>query len=303
MSWLVFSITGTLLSAMVNFVDKYLVEKHLKDARVMVIYSAIASAFLGTVLFVITGMHVPSVNVLFQLFLAGIFVISATFVYFNVISRDHVSFVVLFFQVLPIFVLVEGFLILGDRLSPSQLLGSILIIASTSALVWTDHSDSSFAWRVSKRSILSMLVFDTLWALSILCIKLASTQVSFVQILTYQHIGVALGGMVIFCFAKPIRSAFITSLRSLPRPVLATIFCNEGILLVAAKTCLDYAYTIGMIGLVSLVDSMQILFVVIIGFLLTRMAPTIFKENTQPRFVFRKIVYILFMIVGVTMIV
>jgi hypothetical protein len=136
----------------------------------------------------------------------------------------------------------------------------------------------------------------------VLCIKLASTQVSFVQIIAFEHIGIALGGAIIFLVFKPIRISFLRSLQRLKRPVLLTIFLNEGVLLIAAKTSLDYAYTIGIIGLVSIVDSLQIQFVVVLGFILTSLAPRIFKENVQKRIVFRKTIYILFMIIGVKMI-
>lgn len=302
MNWFIFSVLGTFLSASVNFVDKYLVEKHLSDSRVMIIYSALCSGILGTVLFILIGKPIPPLDVLFMLLLAGVLVITATLIYFNVIVREHVSFIVLFFQILPIFIMIEGFIFLGERLTTIQLLGSSLIIISSSALIWTDHNDAKFAWKISIGSLLGMLAFDVLWALSVLCIKLASTQVSFAQIIAIEHIGIALGGTIIFLVFRPIRISFLRSLQRLKRPVLLTIFLNEGVLLIAAKTSLDYAYTIGIIGLVSIVDSLQILFVVVLGFILTSLAPRIFKENVQKRVVFRKTIYILFMIIGVKMI-
>lgn len=303
MFWLFAVFAGAFLSACSNFVDKYLLEKKIKDPLSMVSYMGIVAVTTVSVLWGIVGTDMLSISLSFPLILSGIFILCAMMVYFSLLKQDHVSFVVVFFQLIPILIVIQGMIFFGERLSLIQLLGMFLVITSAIALSWIDHVSETFRWTLTRESLIKVLAFDFLWALSVLCIKVASNNATFPQIIMYEQIGILIGVVVLLLLSPPLRLSIFAMIHSTSLSTKATALMNEGLLVFLSKVCYNYAYSYGKISIASIGESSHVLFVVVMGALLTFVNPKVFKENVKIVVVVRKVMYVIFMLLGIYLIV
>jgi drug/metabolite transporter (DMT)-like permease len=144
-----------------------------------------------------------------------------------------------------------------------------------------------------------MLLYDLMWAGSALCVKYVGSQVYFPQIVSYESFGVALGGLLIFIVIPKIRTSSQNLMRTISLSTLLLLCINEGVLYLLARALLNYAYTLGSASIVSVLESTQIVFVLIAGAILSLWRPKIFRENTDRKILIKKILYAINVIVGI----
>ena len=131
MSWLVFALCGPVLWAISVHLDKYLVERYFKDADVIVLL--IFTALMGLVLMPIIAWFEPGVfqrdmTSIVLMTLSGVFYMTGITFYLRALQGHEASMVAPFFQSSPLFGYVLAYLVLGETLSPHQLVGGALII-------------------------------------------------------------------------------------------------------------------------------------------------------------------------------
>jgi len=298
---MIFALSGVIFYTAVIFVDKYLLEKRLPDSRGIVIFTAIVSLVIGSIVWFAIGTPLLPFQTSVLLLFSGLMVIGSTALYFHVLAEDNASFVQIFFQLIPIFVIAGAFL-LGERMTLLQIIGSSVVIIGTIALAKADGNSMSSNRKNISRSVAYMILYDIMWAVSALCIKSASSDISFPQLISYESFGIGLGGLLLVLFSKPIFKSFRDLSRNISLSTLIIICLNEGVLFLVGKSLLNYAYTLGSASLVSVVESTQIVVVLIVGFALSTIWPRIFKENTNRRILIRKLVYTFFVLLGITVI-
>src|ERR1700684_283103 len=131
MSWLFFAFSGPVLWAISVHLDKYIVERFFKENNVAVLI--LFTAFIGLLLLPLIWFYEPSVVNLSPagivlIMLSGVFYMSAMLFYLRALQSEEASVVAPFFQAGPLFGYVLAYLVLGETLSPRQLLGGALII-------------------------------------------------------------------------------------------------------------------------------------------------------------------------------
>src|ERR1035437_7394638 len=132
MSWFFIALIGPILYAVANHTDKYLISKYLKGGAVgsLIIFSAIFS-IVALPIVILIHPAVFSVSLLQGIVLAlnGMLVVVAVLFYFYALHKDEASYVVPFYQTIPIFTFILGYLILGETITRVQGIASIIIIA------------------------------------------------------------------------------------------------------------------------------------------------------------------------------
>ena len=131
MSWLLFALCGPIFWAISVHLDKYLVERYFKDADVIVLL--IFTALMGLVLMPVIAWFEPGVfhrdlTSILLMMLSGLFYMTGITFYLRALQNHEASMVAPFFQSSPMFGYVLGYLVLGETLTPLQLLGGALII-------------------------------------------------------------------------------------------------------------------------------------------------------------------------------
>ena len=294
MNWLIPALIAPAIYTIVNFVDKYIVSKEVKDYRGMPIYGTIMGFFVGTFFWVINGFPILPLKDTLIIFATGAITIWAAAIYFKAISLEDASNLVIMLQSTPLFTLLFAFLLLGEKITATQFLGFFLILV---AVILVSIEKGKTKMKLSEAFWLILLV-NIMWAISVVIIKFAINANSFAEILSYESWGLAIGGALLYLIFPSTRKAFHHSMRTVRKKALIIMFANE-LVFVIAKAITFFAYSIGTASLVSVVGTTSVFFGILYGLLLTKIFPKFIKEDISRGNLLKKIVGALILFAGI----
>lgn len=293
-TWIFYALLAPAVYAVVNFIDKYLLSKEVKDYNAMPIYTAITGFVVGTLFWVVNGFPLLSSRDSLIVIATGILTTWSLIAYFKALSFEETSKVIILFQMLPIVTLLLSFLFLKETITPKQFIGFILIIFASIA-VSVEKEKKGF---ILSPAFFYILIYDILWAASGVLIKFAINANSFWKILSYESWGIGIGGIMVYLIISPIRNAFNKSLKKITKRALSIIALNEGVF-VLAKSLTFFAFSLGPVALVSVLENTQTFYGIIFGFALTIIAPSIFKEDISRKGLVKKLVASIILFLGI----
>jgi drug/metabolite transporter (DMT)-like permease len=297
MSWLLPALIAPAIYAASIFIDKYVVEHKVKDSRGIPIYSAVAAAVFGTILWLILGRPVLSLNNAALIFISGIFAICALAFYFYALSRSHASYINAVLQMMPVFLLIMALVFLGEHLNGWQILGFIVIFGAVMGLS-VERDISKF--RLNK-AFWAVLISSLLFAISAVIIKFTTGLTDFGSIMIYESWGLALGGVILFASVITIRQAFLDSFKNVGRSTMGIMFFNEG-LFIGSKALTFLAIVLGPVSLVGVLEGTQVFYGLMFGVILTLLFPKIFHESVVKKEVATKVALSAALFIGVWLI-
>jgi len=281
MSWLAFALCGPVLWAVSVHLDKYLVERYFKDADVIVLL--IFTALLGLVLMPIIAWFQPGVfgldpRSMALMALSGIFYMTGITFYLRALQGHEASMVAPFFQSSPLFGYILAYLILGETLTPRQLLGGALIIGGVlSVSIAGTRGRGRFRWQLAAL----MLCAGFLLSLATLIFKAFAMRDEFWTTTFWMFAGEALFGFASLCIG-PYRRQFVDLLRSNGGALVGINASNELINL-GGGLANRYALLFAPVAIVQAIGSTTTLFVFLFGVLLTLTFPNLSRENLSAR--------------------
>jgi len=293
-NWFYLALLAPAIFTIVNYIDKYVIVSKVRDYRGMPVYGAITAIVFGTIFWLFSGTPILSLRDALLVISAGFISLIAYYLYFNALSKNETSFVIILFQVQPVFVLILSFLFLKETITAQQFIGFSLIISSAIGLSLKKDLEKI---RLSS-SLYTILAVDFLLAISNILIKFTIDANSFSKILSYESWGLALGGLVLYLFFEHVRKAFRESFRSVGKKVLGIMFLNEGIFIIG-KAVNFLAISLGSVALVSVLGSTMTFYGILYGIILTMLAPKIFKENLTKEAISKKILFSLILLLGI----
>lgn len=297
-NWIWYQVVATGFYTVVNFTDKYILEKQIKDYRGMAMYSAIVGFAAGTLLWIISGFPLLGFRDGILVILTGVFSIWAAAIYFQVMQQEAASKVIFLLQLTPVLTLVLAYLFLHEPITPKQLLGFVLVLIPSLAV--SMEPSKRFSLSINKTFWL-MAIVASLWSLGQIIFKFVSGSTSFVHLATYESWGWAIGGVSLFIGFRSVRNAFFVTSRKLSKFALAVVFGNELVFL-ASKLLTFLAIVVGPVALVSVLGGLNIFYGILYGWILTILAPKIFEEDISGRGMVKKIAWALVMFTGIWLI-
>lgn len=300
MNWLILALLSAALAALINHIDKYLIEKYLKGIGIgsLVIFSSL----IGLPVFLLIALFESDVlNVTFKtamlIIFNGMIYISWLLPYFYALQEDETSVVAPLFQLIPIFSLVLGYFILGETITSLQILASFLILLGSVGLTLEFSPEKNIGFK--KKVYFLMALSSMLIAGNGVIFKYFAIQESFWVTSFWEYVGFFISAVLLFIFVSSYRQQFVSVLRLNKISILSINLLNE-LLAMLAKIFLNYASLLTSVALVFFVaDGLTPLFVMIFGILLTIFFPKISKERLEKAYLIRKINAIILMILGV----
>jgi drug/metabolite transporter (DMT)-like permease len=283
MSWVVYALVGPLVLTVVNFIDKLILEKEIRDPRCMPAYLALTSLVSAIVLWLVTGMPTLPLPDMLRTMLSGVLTTTAALFYFLALAREDTSNIIILINTQPVLVLTLAFIVLGERITAGQLAGFALVLLA--ALALTAHRKLG---TIRPSATLGLMMLSNLFnAGAVVVFKQVSESYPFERIIAFETLGFAAGGLVVYLLIPSIRRAFHASLRTVSRRAVLMVGVNESIYVVA-KICIYLAISLGPVALVSVLGSSQIFFGIMAGWLLTVLAPAIYREPISHADLLRK---------------
>lgn len=273
MEWFFLALMAPIVWALGNHIDAFLVKSFIRDGISDDSHSVgsliIVSCLVGILLLPICALIEPDVfsvvsNTRWVLMLVGILEGLSILCYLYVIVEEDIASVAAWFNLVPVFNLVLGFLILGEGVTKMQVIGFIIII---SGLCILSVKRTEIGLIMKKRVVILMLLASLGYSLMTILFKLSADVSSFWESSFWQYIGLSILAVSLFAFVPVYRKSFLRIFKSRGVKFYGINLVNE-FLYIAGTMVSNYASLLAPVALVSLVGSFQPLIVLIFGFVL-----------------------------------
>lgn len=295
--WFFIALIGPILYATTNHVDKYLISKYLKGGEVgsLIIFSSLFSFVALPIIFFI-NQDVVHIALKQGIILAvdGMIIVLSVLFYFYALHKDEASFVVPFYQTVPIFGFILGYLLLGETITKIQAVASLIIIFGAIILsLELGVQKIRFKWQV----VLLMLGASLLAAINVVVFKMFAVDTGFWTATFWGLIGKIVIGFCFLVFIPNYRNQFLDMIKENKMAVLGLNSLSET-LFIFAEGVSQFAALLAPVALVLLVNAFQPFFVFIIAILLSIFLPKISSESLDKKVLFQKVLGIGLMAVG-----
>jgi len=288
MTWFFIALIGPFLYALTNHIDKVLLEKYFKESGVgtLLLFSSLLSALALPFLFLAdpTAFSVGAMNILALAFV-GILNVAVLWCYLMALKDEEASVAVVFYQLVPVFGYILGYLILDEVLTQMQLIAMAIVIFGTAIVSFEIDTENRF--RLRKATVPLMLGAAFFWALESVIFKAVALEEALWRSLFWEHLMLTLVGIGIFAFVRSYRMHFLTAIRENSRGILSLNVANESLYMLG-NIAFSIAYLLAPVALVLLTESYQPLFVFAIGIFLTLFFPKLTSEKIQARHLWQK---------------
>lgn len=298
MTWLVVGIIPPLLWAIVNHVDKYLLSKahHKSSVNVLMVYSTLFSLVVLPILafFAWKDLFMSWEQVVTQV-IGGILLTLSIYFYLVALSKDEATVVVPLALLVPVFGFVFSYFVLGEVLTPKQIIACIVIVGGSLILSLEFEEEAGVRIKHGVLGLMSLVAIfqsaqETLF-------KFISIENSFVVSFYWLHIGVLICGLVLLLFKGGLWSDFFDSVRINGKKIFIVSLISEALAAVAYMVR-DYATLLAPITIIMTLNGYQPVFVFILGIVLTVFAPRLVKEKNRPIHLLHKGIAIAVIFVG-----
>lgn len=298
MNWFLIALIPPAIWSATNHFDKYLISKYFKGGGVgaLMMFSSIIGVFILGVIAIIHPevLIYPIAKGLF-IALNGFVYLLATLPYLYALRKDEASIAVPMFQMIPVFTYFLAWLILGETLSGSQLMGGILIILG--AIIISLELSEVNKISIKKEVLILMTISSLFFSLNFIFFKYFAISATFWTTSFWEYVGFAIFSFFLFVFIKKYRDEFISVIKANKVNVLTLNGINE-ILNIVAKLAFNFASLLAPITLTWVVDGFQPFFVLLYGVILTLFFPHISQENISKKRLAHKFLAIVIMFIG-----
>ena len=301
MSWFFIAIIGPFLYALTNHIDKILLERYFKRSGVgtLILFSSLLSVLALPFLLYIdpTVLDISLFNI-FILGVLGILNVLVLWFYLLALMNEEASVAIIFYQLVPVFGHILGYLVLDEVLSQIQLIAMAIVILGTTIISFEVNSDNKFTLR--RQTILYMTTASFFWALSSVIFKSVALEENVWRTLFWEHLMMVIVGIFVFIFAKSYRYNFLLALKENSKSILSLNVLNESLYMLG-NIAFSFAYLLAPIALVLLTQSFQPFFVLVIGIILTLFFPKISVEKIEAKHLWQKVIAIFITGIGAYM--
>jgi drug/metabolite transporter (DMT)-like permease len=297
MSWFFIALWAPFLLACANHNDKLLLSRHLPEksiGSIVTLSSLFSGVAIPIVFFIQRDVCDVSLVQGFALVATGMFSVFAAVCYFHALGIDEASFVTPFFQTVPIFACVLGYFILGETITVTQGMGSIVIIVGALVL---SFEFGRRGMRFKRTVVALMLGASFLGAINGVVFKLIAGDRGFWVSLFWGFVGQVMSGLTFLACVPHYRRDFLGLFQQQKIAAISLIAFSKALFSVSEAVTF-YATLLAPVALVLLVNSFQPVFVFALGILLALFFPRLAEESIGRMKMLQKSVGIGLMLVG-----
>ena len=280
--------------------DKYLVERFFKesDVAIMVLFTALIVVLALPIIwyFEPTVLN-PRLGSIALIALAGILYMTGMLFYLRALQSEEASVVAPFFQTGPLFGYVLAYFVLGETLSPPQMLGGpLIIVGALFVSLRFGRNMKTFKTRLAALMVTCGLIM----AVSSLIFKVFALRVEFWTTTFWMFVGEGIFGAVLLMIPS-YRRQFLTLLRTNTAALLSINASNELVNL-GGGLGNRYALLLAPLSLVQAIGSTTTLFVFAFGVVLSVFFPRFGRETLSGRELLQKGVAAVLVATGVALV-
>jgi drug/metabolite transporter (DMT)-like permease len=275
MDWIFFALLAPLFWTINNYVDKYTLGKITKNIHDFMFFSSLTGWIFAPLFMILFGVPLLSVNSLVPILL-GVALVYSYGLYGKALESNETSRVVILFNLTPVFILVLGFLFLGQTLVQKDFLAFVLILIGAVVISYQKPAEQSLF--TFSKSLIWIIAAVVVWSVMFLFADWMLEKMSFVTFITFEIIGVALSSLVMLAIPLQ-RKQIISALKiSTPKKYIWFLF-NNSIDLFGQMSMRKALAVAPVAGLVTVVTQIQSLYAIVVGLVVSVVFPNIFPED------------------------
>jgi drug/metabolite transporter (DMT)-like permease len=293
-NWFLFALLSGLLIAVVNILDKLVLDKWARHPIVPVLLLGVFNLFPALILLLARGWPAMSLKQGFLILSAGGALLLMTLFYFSAAAREEISRVVPLISFSPLFVAILAWILLGERFAPRQYAGVAALIAGA-VLVSSRHPLHLRLGRAFWLMLLASLSLSVYFVM----MKYLLRSFDYWSVFSLTRLGSTLLMLPLFFVYFP---ELRDTVRECGSKVVGVMALDQAIAL-AANLFVTIAAAAGPITLVNALISTQPFFVLLVALILSRFVPQLFREETRRATIVQKLAALALIFAGVMLII
>jgi len=290
--WVQLVIFATFVWAVINIVEKVLLEKYKVHMSSFVIVFGIFSLVFSIIAYPL-GLFSRGIY-FFVSILAGFSLPFATYAFYKALKIEEASRVIPLIFAKPVLVLLIATIFLKEIFPLSKYVGIVLII-SGAILISFKHEEGLIK---KSKALKFILISVVIWGMLDIVAKWATMSISIWSYFATNLLG-SVFGSTLFLLSKDVRKQFFNLTK---RPLVLSVMFLISVLLFGTYLVYLKALVLGPVSLVSAMNSVQALFVFIFAIIMSLFLPKIFHEETDLKTLILKLISIFLIIGGVFLI-
>ena len=289
--WFWLSLLSAALYGATVTLDKINLNKYFKNPLHIIPLNGFVMILLLVLLGLIIGIPKMPIDILVAAFLSGLIYLLGNIFYYKALFIEEASNISAFLRLIPVFVLILGFLFLNERLEVKEYSGIFLLILGSFGMSMGAKSE----FRISK-SFFLMLGASFFYASWMVIAKYLLNFSDYFTILFYGMLGLSVFSILTLLSGEYRKQINLLTKKHPFKPLflyaLATV-SNLG-----GEVTALVALSSGFASFVSALQASQILFSMIFGIVLTLTAPYLLKEEITKAALNRKVIFIIVIVIG-----
>lgn len=293
MLWVFLSIFAVILWASSNLIDKYVLDKYVRQPFIYIIILGAAGLIFSIFVFAKNFVWVSFTNLILT-FAAGFLYIAILICYFKALKIEEASRIIPLFELKGIFILILAAIFLGEILTPIKYFGVFLLVGGAILI----SIKKNFKLRNTKAFWLMLLASILLASYDVLT-KYLLNFADYWTIFAYTRFGS-------FIFILPFIYFYLPELKRTiqvhGKRVLGLMTTSEALNMFGVLS-ITAAMSFGLISLVGGLGATQPFFVLLLAAMLSIFYPKILKEEIKGSIILLKLVAVALIIVGTLLII
>lgn len=240
-----------------------------------------------------TGIDIAGVTT-YLIIVTAILDIVVLWCYLKAIQKDEPTQVIIYYQLVPVFGLAAGWLLLGETVNGGQGIAMAVILLGTTMMTFgLVKGKVSFALH----TFFYMIPAAAVWGFELAIFKLAALEVNEWHALFWKHIVLALLGVILFLTVPSYRKSFLFVMKSNSGTVLGLNLFNEVTYMIGTIS-VAVAVMPEDVAIVLIPETFQSIFVFAIALFLVKFLPKYASESFDLKHTFKKMTSIAVTLLG-----
>jgi len=305
MSWILLAIIAYFFLAIVNILDKFLLNNVLNSSK----FYAFLITVAGVLVVVIAPwfLHWPGLFLLFFQLATGLFFPFALLFMFEALKKGDASKVtVLIGGIIPILTIAFSVFVLQEKFLTTQGYGLAFLLLGTFAMALIGGGKTARQKAFNRQAVGYSLLAAFLYAIFFLGTKYSFDHHDFVSSFIWVRLGTLIGAGFLLVRKKD-RQEIFGALRNKSGKVRSKrqnflVFGNQA-LGAGAFILQNYAISLGSVAIVNALQGVQYVFLLAFGWILSAWLPKSFQEDISSKTVWEKALAIVLISIGLYFIV
>lgn len=299
MNWFFVALAAPALWALVNHIDKYIINTYFTGRGVgsLVLFTSLSGVIISVFILIFKQDSLAiGIAPAIAIAINGALLVASFIPYLYALEDEEASYVTSLFQLIPVFAYLLALVFLHEYLTLSQILASGLVVAGAMLISF----DLSHTIRFKARPFWLMMLSAFMLAVNALVFKIIALDGNFWGTAFWEYVGGGIFGILLFSLSRLYREQFIATIQKSKVTVLSLNTASE-LLNIIAKLLANFASLLAPLALVWVVNGFQPLIVFIYGVLLTLFIPRWGKESLERKAVTQKILAIVIIFIGIVL--